>query len=150
MSELNNQQISHLRSTITKMEHSINAIDEAVIWANKKSNIWKCGSSSHLSRFCLIFQIFGTKNLLNKRLMPLLTHQDLGMSSHTPNAHRRDHLVRRDANFDANYGGIPCGIESNAIYAHSNATSRVHHEVSSEARDGDWQPISSNLSENHF
>ncbi|MGQ3887595.1 diguanylate cyclase domain-containing protein [Legionella sp. CNM-1927-20] len=42
MAELNNQQISHLRNTITKMELIFNAIDEAVIWVNKKGNIQWC------------------------------------------------------------------------------------------------------------
>lgn len=42
MTELNNQQISQLRNTITKMELIFNAIDEAVIWVNKKGNIQWC------------------------------------------------------------------------------------------------------------
>lgn len=45
MTELNNQQISHLRNTITKMELIFNAIDEAVVWANKKGNIQWCNQA---------------------------------------------------------------------------------------------------------
>ncbi|HCR5156677.1 TPA: hypothetical protein OO042_002339 [Legionella pneumophila] len=37
--------------------------------------------------------------------MPLLTHQDLGMSSHPLNVHRHVRHDHRDASFvDANYG----------------------------------------------
>ncbi|HAT8251809.1 TPA: diguanylate cyclase, partial [Legionella pneumophila] len=41
----NNRQINHLRNTITKMELIFNAIDEAVIWANKKGNIQWCNKA---------------------------------------------------------------------------------------------------------
>lgn len=45
MTELNNPQIAHLRNTITKMELIFDAIDESVIWANKKGNIQWCNKT---------------------------------------------------------------------------------------------------------
>ncbi len=91
--------------------------------------------------------------------MPLLTHQDLGMSSHPLNVHRHVRHDHRDAsfvdanygaNFDASYDATCSDIESNAIYVHPNATGHVHHEVSNEGHEVYWKPMLWNLLVNQF